>query len=127
MNVEEVWKRDFDKHVGLAREKLEAALDEYKKERYSMVGDLAIKAVEQAIEAHAAKHRVHLRDHGPRFEFMKKYYGQKKLADFRYLFDLYGDVGYEGWDPKRGAEKALEIMRDLLNEIEKRGGFVICR
>lgn len=41
-------------HAKLVKEKREAAIDEYNKGRYTVVGDLALKAVEQAIEAAAA-------------------------------------------------------------------------
>lgn len=49
---------DVEVHIKAAREKRLAALDEYEKKRYMVVGDLAIKTVEQAIEAF---HRVRRR------------------------------------------------------------------
>jgi outer membrane protein TolC len=44
----------LEHHLRLSREKRDAALEEYEKKRYTVVGDLAIKAVEQAIEALAS-------------------------------------------------------------------------
>jgi hypothetical protein len=38
-------------------------LDEFEKKRYMVVGDLAIKAVEQAIEALAALNEMHFHLH----------------------------------------------------------------
>lgn len=46
-------------HSRLAKEKREAALEEYQRGRYTVVGDLVIKAVEQAIEAAASKEGIH--------------------------------------------------------------------
>jgi len=50
---------DVNHHSRLAREKRAAAYDEYAKGRYIVVGDLAIKAVEQAIEALASLDGLH--------------------------------------------------------------------
>ncbi len=38
---------DFERHLNLAREKLKAVLQVYKNKQYTVVGDLAIKVVEQ--------------------------------------------------------------------------------
>lgn len=50
---------DLTHHSRLAKEKREAALDEFKKRRYTVVGDLTLKAVEQAIEAVASQLGMH--------------------------------------------------------------------
>ena len=50
---------DVAHHSRLAKEKREAALDEFQKGRYTVVGDLTLKAVEQAVEAAAAKSGIH--------------------------------------------------------------------
>jgi len=54
---------DIRHHSRLAKEKREAAHDEYIKGRYTVVGDLAIKAVEQAIEALASLEGLHFHVH----------------------------------------------------------------
>jgi len=46
-------------HSRLAKEKREAAADEFGKGRYTVVGDLSLKAIEQAIEAAATKEGRH--------------------------------------------------------------------
>jgi hypothetical protein len=125
MEIEEIWENDLKRHVMLAQEKIEAIEEEYTKGRYSVVGDLAIKVVEQAIEAHAAKERRHLREHSQRFDFFRRYYGPKRYAQLQLLFRLYEDVGYEGLEPKAGAEKARGLMRELLEEINKRTGIEV--
>ncbi|MEM3594664.1 MAG: hypothetical protein QXS27_08025 [Candidatus Jordarchaeaceae archaeon] len=50
---------DLLHHSRLAKEKREAALEEHDRGRYKVVGDLVIKAVEQAIEAAASKEGIH--------------------------------------------------------------------
>ncbi|MCK9266583.1 hypothetical protein M0P98_06865 [bacterium] len=46
---------NLDKHIALAKEKLDATIDAYEKEMYTVVGDLATKVVEQLVEAVALK------------------------------------------------------------------------
>ncbi|MGB9759704.1 MAG: hypothetical protein ACP5KW_05390 [Thermoproteota archaeon] len=50
---------DLERHRELAKEKRAATIEEYDKGRYTVVGDLAIKAVEQAIEALASLENMH--------------------------------------------------------------------
>jgi len=46
---------DFEKHLSIAREKLSSLKEAYQKRRYTVVGDLAIKVVEQLVEADTAR------------------------------------------------------------------------
>ncbi|MDW8360028.1 MAG: hypothetical protein RMK31_05535, partial [Candidatus Caldarchaeum sp.] len=54
---------DEKHHSRLAKEKRDGALAEFREGRYTVVGDLAVKAVEQAIEALASREGLyfHLR------------------------------------------------------------------
>jgi hypothetical protein len=45
---------DANHHSRIAREKRAAALEEFQKERFTVIGDLVLKVVEQAVEATAA-------------------------------------------------------------------------
>jgi len=54
-----------------------AALEEYQKKRFMVVGDLAIKTVEQAIEALAALEGKHFHLH-PRVHISTEYGGLKR-------------------------------------------------
>ena len=119
-------EKDMEWHIQLAREKLQSVIESYQKERYSVVGDEAIKVVEEAIEAHAAKLGDHLRDHAPRFTFFRKYYGPEKYAKLQSLFNAYTGLGYEGWGGNEKAEWTIKTMFELLEAIEKRLGVVIC-
>ncbi|MGQ9543435.1 MAG: hypothetical protein ACUVTM_05035 [Candidatus Bathyarchaeia archaeon] len=113
-------------HTRLASEKREAAIDENLKHRYTVVGDLAIKAVEQAIEAAASRENLHFHlnprtAHTERIRWFKeKFSGSSKYIDA--LWGAYGTLGYEGADGER-AKRALDSMEKILNEISKRTGL----
>jgi|SRR4030042_5823363 len=113
---------DVEVHIKAAREKRLAALDEYEKHRYMVVGDLAIKSVEQAIEALAALEDEHFHEfprsaHSNRMRWIKK-----KLPslskDIDELRGAYGTLGYEGINGER-AKKAIAAMERVMDEIER--------
>jgi len=113
-------------HSRLAKEKREAALDEYRKARYTVVGDLTLKAVEQAIEAMAAKSEIHFHitprtAHAERVKWAKTNM-PKIAADLDTIWGAYGDLAYNGLDGKR-AKEAIEAMERIINEIKKRTGI----
>jgi hypothetical protein len=114
---------DVEIHVKAAREKRAAALDEFDKKRYMVVGDLAIKTVEQAIEALAALENKHFHllprsAHSGRIRWVKdKFPSLSKDVDE--LWGAYGVLGYEGIDGER-ARKAVEAMERVLDELGKR-------
>jgi len=117
---------DSDFHIGLAKEKRQGALREFSAGAYSNTADLALKAVEQAIEAIAAKRDVHFHVH-PRTAHVerRKWVGENlpHVLDFlRVLWDAYGRLGYGGLDGDR-AKKAVEAMEGALNEIHKSVGI----
>jgi hypothetical protein len=114
---------DVEAHVKAAREKRLAALDEYEKKRYMVVGDLTIKTVEQAIEALAALEGEHFHSfprsaHSNRMRWIKK-----KLPslskDVDELWGAYGALGYEGINGER-AKRAIAAMERVLDEIERK-------
>jgi hypothetical protein len=114
---------DIEAHTKAAREKRQAALDEYEKKRYRVVGDLAIKTVEQAIEAATALEGEHFHldprsAHSNRIRWIKK-----KLPalskDIDELWGAYGALGYEGINGER-AKRAVAAMEGVLNEIERK-------
>lgn len=113
---------DVEIHVKAAREKRSAALDEYEKKRYMAVGDLAIKTVEQAIEALAALEGKHFHlnprsAHSDRIRWIKgKLPSLSKEIDE--LWGAYGALGYEGIDGER-AKRAVAAMERVLDEIER--------
>ena len=118
----EVSVSDVEVHVRAVREKRLAALEEFKKGRFMVVGDLAIKVVEQAIEALAAlegKH-FHLRPrsaHSERIEWFKMRFPSLS-KDVDELWGAYGALVYEGINGER-ARKAIDAMERVLVEVER--------
>jgi len=117
---------DLEHHRKLAKEKRAAAIEEYGKGRWTVVGDLAIKAVEQAIEALASLESLHFHAkprsaHANRIAWIKKKFPElSKYVDM--LWGAYGALGYEGINGER-ASKALEAMEVILNEFERKTGI----
>ena len=113
---------DLQFHLNAAKEKRLAALDEYEKRRNSVVGDLAIKAVEQAIEVLAASEGKHFHinprsAHRDRILWIKE-----KLPflskDLDELWGAYGALCYEGLNGER-AERAIASMERVFDGIER--------
>ena len=113
---------DLKFHLRAAQEKRLAALDEYEKKRNSVVGDLAIKAVEQAIEVLAASEGKHFHTaprsaHSNRIRWIKEKFPSLS-KDLDELWGAYGALGYEGLNGER-AEKAISAMERVFDEIER--------
>jgi len=113
---------DREVHIRAAKEKRAAAHDEFKRRRYTVVGDLAIKAVEQAIEAAAAMENKHFHvlprtAHASRLEWVRQKFPSLS-KDASELWGAYGTLGYEGEDGDR-ARKVLEAMERVMNEISR--------
>lgn len=117
---------DVEFHVKAAREKRLAALDEFEKGRFMVVGDLAIKAVEQAIEALAALEGLHFHlhprsAHSRRLRWVKEKFPHIS-GDVDELWGAYGALGYEGVDGER-ARKVIECMERVLSEFERKASL----
>ncbi|MGQ9720717.1 MAG: hypothetical protein ACUVXA_05265 [Candidatus Jordarchaeum sp.] len=100
-------------------------MEEYERERYTVVGDLVIKAVEQAIEAAASKEEIHFHlnpktAHARRIKWTKQKFPEI-AADLEIVWGAYGDLGYDGLNGNR-AREAVEAMERIINEIENRAG-----
>jgi len=113
-------------HIRLALEKKKGALRESSVGAYSNTADLALKAVEQAIEAVAAKQNLHFHvhprtAHARRMRWIRDNFPQV-LNHLRILWDAYGRLGYGGVDGERG-RKALEAMESALNELGEATGI----
>ncbi|HIE22606.1 MAG TPA: hypothetical protein EYP68_00045 [Candidatus Korarchaeota archaeon] len=117
---------DSAHHSSLAREKREAALDEYQKGRYTVVGDLALKAVEQAIEAAASREGLHFHLNPRTAHARRTTWAKRKFpsiaADLDLVWGAYGDLGYDGLNGRRAYE-AIQAMERIMNEIESETGI----
>jgi len=117
---------DLSHHLRLCREKREAALDEFGKGRYTVVGDMVLKAVEQAIESIVSKDDKHFHAnpriaHALRTKWAKANFPEI-AADLDAVWSAYGDLGYDGLDGAR-AKEAVDAMERIFNAIEKRSGI----
>jgi len=113
-------------HSRIAKERKEAAVDEYDKGRYTAVGDLAVKAVEQAIEAAASVEGMHFHlnprtAHAERVKWAKQRFPEIAV-DLDVVWGAYGDLGYDGLDGKR-AREAIEAMERIINGIGNNAGI----
>lgn len=109
-------------HRKLAKEKRQGALSEYHQGRFTNVGDLALKAVEQAIESVVAKDDLHFHTqpstaHAERNRWLREHFSHLAV-DLEILWGSYADLGYDGVDGDR-AEEAVEAMERILDEIQK--------
>lgn len=113
-------------HLKLAREKRAGALDEYNKGRFTNVGDLALKAVEQTVEAVASRQGLHFHANPRSAHAERTKWAKANLpsiaADLDSLWGAYGDLGYDGLNGKR-AKEAIEAMERIVNEIRKQTGI----
>jgi len=117
---------DTGHHMRLAKEKRDAALDEFEKGRHTVVGDLSLKAVEQTIEAVAARSGKHFHmsprtAHAERIRWAKTNFPEI-AADLDMLWGTYGDLGYDELDGKR-AKEAIDAMERIISGIEERAEF----
>ncbi len=115
----------LEHHRRLSKEKKDASFEEYEKKRYTVVGDLAIKAVEQAIEALASLDGLHFHisprsAHANRISWVKRKFPELS-GHVDMLWGAYGMLGYEGVDGER-AGKVLEAMEAILNGFEEKTG-----
>jgi len=113
---------DVEIHVKATREKRLGTLEEFDKNRYMVVGDLAIKTVEQAIEASAALEGKHFHldprsAHSNRLRWIKEKFPSLS-KDVDELWGAYGALGYEGINGER-ARKVLDAMERVLDDIER--------
>jgi hypothetical protein len=111
---------DFRKHLELVKEKRAATYAAFKNKQSSVVGDLAIKTIEQAIEADAARQPLpqHLGEHALRFKYAQKL-SEDIYQKMRKLWFTYGSLGYEGVNGEK-AEKAIKLMDDILHFFSER-------
>lgn len=115
---------DFNKHIGLAKEKLVAAVDACHKKQSTVVGDLGTKVVEQLVEADAARNNEHFGDHQSRHEYSNRNFSKEVNAAMRKIWFAYGDLGYDGVNGKR-AKEVMDNLKIITEFFEKRFGVKI--
>lgn len=112
---------DYQKHLKIAKEKLRAVVDAYNKRQNTVVGDLAIKVIEQLVEADAARNNEHFGTHPDRHEYSNKNFPKEINSAMKKVWFAYGDLGYDGLNGRR-AKIAIENLNIVLGFFEKRFG-----
>lgn len=114
---------DAKHHASIAEENLKGAQEELKNQRFANVGLLALRALEQMVEACAVKEGLHFHEH-PRTAHKNrrnwlKTHHPDLLDMWEQLWGIYGALGYGGLNGER-AEKALGILKRCLSELSRR-------
>ncbi|MEM2928318.1 MAG: hypothetical protein QXP60_05085 [Nitrososphaerota archaeon] len=115
-------------HAKIAEENLNGAIEEFNKKRFSNVGILSLRALEQAIEACAAKEGLHFHElprtaHKNRRNWLKSHHPDL-LELWDQLWGIYGALGYGGANGER-AQEALAILKKCLSELSRREKIAI--
>jgi len=119
---------DTQLHTNIVFENMEGSLEELKNRRFSNVGLLALRALEQMIEACAVKEGLHFHEH-PRTAHKNrrnwlKAHHPDLLESWDQLWGIYGALGYGGLDGER-AKQALAILKRCLTELSRREKIAI--
>ena len=115
---------NFQKHLNLAKEKLEVTIIAYSNKQMTMVGDLRTKVVEQLIEADAARKNEHFGDHRSRHEYSNKKYPSSINKAMRKIWFAYADLGYDGVNGKK-AKTVIDNLKIIVKFFEDRFGVKI--
>lgn len=110
---------NLNKHIEIAKEKLQAVIFAYKNKQNTVVGDLATKVVEQLVEADASNQGKHFGDHPSRHDFSNKNYPKEINDAMRKVWFAYGDLGYDGVNGKR-AKVVMDNLKKVVEFFEKR-------
>jgi hypothetical protein len=112
---------EYDRHLGVAREKLAVLVTAHRNGQHTVVGDLGTKVVEQLIEADAARTNQHFGTHGERHAFAQAEYPREINQAMKRIWFGYGDLGYDGLNGKR-AKEIVEHLSRVIEFFEKRFG-----
>jgi len=108
-------------HARLAEENLDGAREEYRSSRHSNVGLLALRSLEQMVEACVAEENLHFHQHPRtahyhRRRWLRSHHPELVKA-WDQLWSIYGALGYGGVNGKR-AEQALKILESVFRELK---------
>lgn len=117
---------NLDKHIEIAREKLQAVISAYKNKQHTVVGDLAVKVIEQLVEADASKQGKHFGDHPSRHNFSNQNYPKEINDAMRKVWFAYGDLGYDGVNGKR-AKMVMDNLKKVIEFFEERFSLELWR
>jgi len=109
--------------VAVAVQNYEGARDELTRQRFSNVALLAMRSLEQMVEACAAKRGLHFHDkprtaHKERRSWLFRNHSDL-VRSWDSLWEIYGALGYSGLDGER-AKKTVETLGRVLVELARR-------
>lgn len=119
---------DMAHHAKLAEENFKGALEELTNKRFSNVGLLALRALEQMVEACAVKEGLHFHEyprtaHKNRRNWLKTHHPDL-VEIWDQLWGIYGALGYGGLNGER-AKEATHILKNVLTELGRREKIAI--
>jgi len=113
---------DLYHHWKIALENRDGANSEFRAGRYSNVGLLAIKSLEQAIEACASKEGFHFHDSPRTAHRMRREWLRTKFPElvekWDILWSIYGVLGYGGVNGER-AREAIRVLDEILEVLRR--------
>ena len=119
---------DTTRHTNITEENLKGALDELKNKRFTNVGLLSLRALEQMIEACASKEGLHFHEHPRTAHKNRRNWLTTHHPDLLNIWDqlwgIYGALGYGGLNGKR-AKQAVTILKECLTELSRREKIAI--
>jgi len=119
---------DTTHHINISEENLKGASEELKNKRFTNVGLLSLRALEQMIEACASKEGLHFHEH-PRTAHKNRRnwletHHPDLLGTWDQLWGIYGALGYGGLNGER-AKQALAILKECLTKLSRREKIAI--
>jgi len=109
-----------DIHLRNAREKVETLYEALKKERLTVVGDMAYKVAEESILAYESQkdpYSTHRRTQT--FYMVKTEFGEGERKCFRQLHRIYERLGYGGSNGDL-AREAVKCMEKVVKRVERK-------
>jgi len=114
---------DLSHHAKIAEENMQGAIDELDNKRFTNVGLLSLRALEQMIEACAAKEGFHFHEQPRTAHINRRNWLKTRHPDLLGMWDelwgIYGALGYGGLNGER-AEEAVTVLRKALTELSVR-------
>ena len=114
---------DVNYHAKISEENMRGAIDELKKKRFTNVGLLSLRALEQMIEACASKEGLHFHEHPRTAHINRRNWLETHHPDLLEIWDelwgIYGALGYGGLNGDR-AKEAVIVLKKALTELSGR-------
>lgn len=119
---------DSNYHAKISQENMEGAIEELEKKRFTNVAILTLRALEQMVEACAAKQGLHFHEHPRTAHMNRRSWLRTHHPDLLEIWDelwgIYGALGYGGLNGDR-AEEAVTGLKKALMELGKRERIAI--